>query len=148
MDATGGRLKASLGPVWDSRLCHLSSGSHMHKAVKMKAALCTYSELGGRSSRGTLLAWSLESQGLLQRQTHTRLLETRGDAGPSRRHRLSVQRPSTFSHVNAPRSTQRFHFVMELCCFLSPQTSGNDRSEQIRTDLLCVSRGSVDFYPL
>ena len=126
MDAVDGRLKASLGPVWASRLGHLSSGSHVHRAVKMTAALCTYSGLGGRSSRGTLLAWSLESQGLLQRQTHTRLLETRGDAGPSRGCRLSVQRPSTFSHVNAPHSTQRFHSVMEVCYFLLPQTSGND----------------------
>lgn len=52
MDAADGRLEASLGPVWEARRGHSSSGSHVHGAVKMKAVLRTYSRLGGRPSRG------------------------------------------------------------------------------------------------
>ncbi|MXQ96949.1 hypothetical protein E5288_WYG017900 [Bos mutus] len=52
MDAADGRLEASLGPVWEARLGHSSSGSHVHGAVKMKAVLRTYSRCEGGPGSG------------------------------------------------------------------------------------------------
>lgn len=76
------------------------------------------------------------------------VLKTKGDAGSLLRMQAPTRRPSTFSHVNAPHSTGRPHFV-SIALPLSVVTNDPEmiHSEEIRTNSLYVSKGRVYFHP-
>lgn len=46
------RVKANLGPAWESWLGHSSTRFQMHKAMKMKAVLCTHGKSGRQLFQG------------------------------------------------------------------------------------------------
>ena len=46
------REKANLGPAWESWLGHSSTRFQMHKAMKMKAVLCTHGKSGRQFFQG------------------------------------------------------------------------------------------------
>lgn len=145
MDAADGCLEASLGPVWEARLGHSSSGSHVHKAVEMKAVLRTYSRLGGRSSRGHCWRGPRKPRGS-HKGRRARLLK-RGRRVPPWV-QTAHPAPPAFSHVNAPRSTEWPHAVsVALPLSVVTNIPGMTHSEQIRTNFLYVSKGSVYLYP-
>lgn len=129
------RVKANLGPAWESWLGHSSPGFRCTKRWKWRQCFVPTASQEGSSSRGTVLAVVPGNPAKANTQVAA------GNKGRCRVPLQKIHGPSTFN-VNTPHPTELLHFI-SVALTLSVVTNNTVRisSVQICTNLLYVSKG-------